>query len=179
MPILFYHQNDAYGCFSNFSRHPVEIYGRIWKTSEHAFQAMKFHTSPVHMDRVFNAETPGQAAKHGRDRSFPLRPDWDQSPDPSTAAAYTAMQVFDDEIDRKGVTAEHPLARVKDLIMHEICVAKFEQNAACRQELLSTGNEILIEDTRSSGDAYWGWGPSMVGENKLGRQLMMIRHQLR
>lgn len=180
MPILFYHQDHAYGCFSNFSRHPVTIYDRTWRTSEHAFQAMKFHTSPVHMDLVFNAETPGQAAnKHGRNRSYPLRPDWDQAPDPLVSDGYAYLPIFDDGIDRKGVTAEHPFARVKDLIMYEICLAKFRQHEACRQELLSTGEEILIEDTRSSGDAYWGWGSSLVGENKLGRQLMTIRSQLR
>jgi hypothetical protein len=180
MTILFYHQDDPYGCFSNFSRHPVNIYDRVWMTSEHAFQAMKFHTSPVHMDLVFNAPTPGQAAnKHGRNRSYPLRPDWDQAPSIQQLSLIQNIRVFEDGIDRKGVVAEHPLARVKDVIMYEVCLAKFQQHEACRKELLSTGDEILIEDTRSSGDAYWGWGTSMVGENKLGRLLMTIRQQLR
>jgi len=43
-------------------------------------------------------------------------------------------------------------------------------------ELLSTKNAILIED--AVADPYWGQGPSKVGENKLGRQLMCIRAAL-
>ena len=40
--IKFYRPVGPWGCFSNFSPHPVNYAGRDWKTSEHAFQAMKF-----------------------------------------------------------------------------------------------------------------------------------------
>jgi hypothetical protein len=33
--INFYETNLPYGCFSNFSRHPLEIAGRTWPTAEH------------------------------------------------------------------------------------------------------------------------------------------------
>ena len=38
--ILFYHHNQPYYGFTNFSRHPIDFNG-IWKTSEHLFQAFK------------------------------------------------------------------------------------------------------------------------------------------
>lgn len=182
MPITFYHQDNAYGCFSNFSKHQVSIYGRTWLTSEHAFQAAKFIHSPHHMDLVHAAPTPGQAAnKHGRNRSYPLRPDWDGAPGSDYAALIDRIKLFpepSDGVDRSPIYAESILARTKDLVMYEVCYAKFTQHHDLQKILLGTGREILIEDTQSSGDAYWGWGPSLVGENKLGRILMAIRTEI-
>jgi predicted NAD-dependent protein-ADP-ribosyltransferase YbiA (DUF1768 family) len=39
--IHFYSASGDYGCFSNFSRHPVFLKGKRWPTSEHYFQAQK------------------------------------------------------------------------------------------------------------------------------------------
>ena len=39
--IHFYSTTGEYGCFSNFSRHPVFLKGKRWPTSEHYFQAQK------------------------------------------------------------------------------------------------------------------------------------------
>jgi len=40
---LYFHDVDQeFGCFSNFSEHPVFIGGVIWKTVEHFYQAQKF-----------------------------------------------------------------------------------------------------------------------------------------
>ena len=41
--IKFYNQHQApYGCFSNFSGHPVNLEGEVWPTTEHYYQAKKF-----------------------------------------------------------------------------------------------------------------------------------------
>src|SRR5689334_1353422 len=74
--ILFYRTNEACGAFSNFSPHPVEMNGRIWPTSEHYFQAQKFAGSE-HEEAVRLAKSPTIAARMGRSRSRPLRPDWE------------------------------------------------------------------------------------------------------
>ena len=79
-PILFYSANGDYGCFSNFSRHPVKLKGKVWPTSEHYFQAMKFEGTE-HMGEVLRASGPGEAARMGRDRKRPLRKDWEQVKD--------------------------------------------------------------------------------------------------
>lgn len=74
--ILFYSSRGEYGAFSNFSRHAVRYKNRIWKTSEHAYQADKFDAPDV-KNKIFHANTPGIAADIGRDRKNPLRKDWE------------------------------------------------------------------------------------------------------
>jgi ribA/ribD-fused uncharacterized protein len=78
--INFYHINEPYGEFSNFSRHPIVIDGKCYPTSEHYFQAMKFEDLDV-QEQVRIAETPKMAATLGRDRSFSLRSDWEDVKD--------------------------------------------------------------------------------------------------
>jgi ribA/ribD-fused uncharacterized protein len=76
--ILFYSTVGTYGAFSNFSRHAVCIAGVKYPTSEHYFQAMKFvGTSDTAVRAVIAASTAAKAAALGRDRSNPLRRDWD------------------------------------------------------------------------------------------------------
>ena len=75
--IHFYRQEEVpYGCFSNFSDHPVAIGGSLFSTSEHYFQAMKFEGTP-YFEEVRCCDTPGESAKMGRRRDLPLRPDWE------------------------------------------------------------------------------------------------------
>ncbi len=77
--ILFYREGDDYGFFSNFSRHPIELDGFVWPTTEHYFQAQKFFGTPE-ADRVRLAPSAGEAAKLGR--KLPgLRPDWERVKD--------------------------------------------------------------------------------------------------
>ena len=74
--IYFYTPDEAYGAFSNFSRHGVETEGQWWPTVEHYFQAQKFGDA-VYRERIRKAATPKQAAALGRDRTAPLRADWE------------------------------------------------------------------------------------------------------
>ncbi|KAJ9455628.1 N-glycosidase YbiA [Diplonema papillatum] len=74
--LLFYRTRDENGCFSNFSAHSFTADGRTWKTSEHYFQAMKFAGTPD-LEEVARTGSPGEAARAGRDRSRPLRKDWE------------------------------------------------------------------------------------------------------
>jgi len=78
--IRFYRAGDAYGFFSNFSRHPITLKGKEWPTTEHYFQAQKF-PGTAHEEEVRAAFGPGEAARMGRQRSRPLRPDWEQVKD--------------------------------------------------------------------------------------------------
>jgi ribA/ribD-fused uncharacterized protein len=74
--INFYSVTAEYGCFSNFSPHPIKLGGRTWPTSEHYFQAQKFKATE-HEDEVRRCKTPGEAARMGRSRKLPLRRDWE------------------------------------------------------------------------------------------------------
>lgn len=66
--------------------------------------------------------------------------------------------------------------QVKDRIMYEIVLAKFTQNEQLRIALLNTGDAELIEGN-TWGDTYWGVYNGQ-GQNKLGKILMDVRHQL-
>ena len=78
--INFYKAQDEFGCFSNFSRHSVFLDDYQWPTSEHYFQAMKFQ-DPSLQENIRKELSPGTAARMGRDRSKPLRKDWEQIKD--------------------------------------------------------------------------------------------------
>lgn len=80
--ILFYRTSEIpYGVFSNFdTRHPIVVEDKIWKSTEHYFQAQKYAGTPYE-EMVRQTNTPKEAAAMGRDRSFPLRKDWEQVKD--------------------------------------------------------------------------------------------------
>jgi len=141
--IKFYRTGDAYGEFSNFASFPIQLKGVEWPTVEHYFQAQKF-VGTVHEEEVRLAESPMTAAKMGRQRSRPLRNDWES---------------------------------VKDDIMREAVLAKFQQHPDLLNLLLSTGDADIIEHT--TNDAYWGDGGDGSGKNMLGRILMEVRDRLR
>lgn len=66
-----------YGPFSNFSRHSIVEDGIEYRTSEHYFQANKFkYLSKDYMD-VVESGTPKDAANTGRDRSRPIKANWE------------------------------------------------------------------------------------------------------
>jgi N-glycosidase YbiA len=181
--IKFYAPKDPYGCFSNFSRHPVTIYGLTWRTSEAAFQAMKFWPHRLDLvDLVWAAETPTKACEIARDRSKPIRGDWDARPgswlkhggDKMAERIPRGIDQTEDCVYRPGVKAEPLFVRTKDIFMYEIVYAKFSQHKDLYKVLIDTGLEPLIED--AIHDPYWGWGTSRIGENKLGRILMAVRY---
>jgi len=74
--IVFYRVSEPYGEFSNFSPHPIKLKGLTWPTSEHYFQAQKF-VGTEHEEAVRLAKSPMLAARMGRSRQRPLRPDWE------------------------------------------------------------------------------------------------------
>jgi len=144
MTIYFYVEREKpYGCFSNFSSHGFLLDELYWATSEHYFQAQKFLGTP-YLEKVRQMKTPKEAATMGRNRSLPLRSDWQQ---------------------------------VKDDVMRKAVLQKFTIHADIREILLSTGDELLVEN--SPVDYYWGCGQDGSGQNKLGLILVEVRQILR
>jgi ribA/ribD-fused uncharacterized protein len=80
MTIYFYKVYDPYGCFSNFSPHPIQIEGSDWQTVEHYYQAQKFvgTEDEALIGVIRDVKTPMEAATLGRDRCRKLRLDWEQ-----------------------------------------------------------------------------------------------------
>lgn len=62
---------------------------------------------------------------------------------------------------------------VKLDIMNNVLYAKFTQNESLKQQLLDTGDAMLIEGNWW-GDQYWGVCGG-IGENHLGKLLMNLR----
>lgn len=62
---------------------------------------------------------------------------------------------------------------VKDGIMWKALLAKFTEYDSLRELILSTGDSVIFEHTKN--DCYWGDCGDRTGQNKLGKQLMMIR----
>jgi ribA/ribD-fused uncharacterized protein len=73
----FYSVTTAYGEFSNFALFPFVLEGKVWPSSEHYFQAMKY-LDPDLQEKVRLAKTPYEAAVLGRDPNLPKREDWDE-----------------------------------------------------------------------------------------------------
>lgn len=66
---------------------------------------------------------------------------------------------------------------IKYSVMKECVLAKFTQHSHLQEQLLATGDEVLIED--SPIDWYWGCGADGTGKNKLGMILMEVRKEIR
>ena len=115
--IKFYRISEEYGCFSNFSPHPVELKGKRWPTSEHYFQAQKF-AGTEHEEAIRLKKSPMIAARIGRDRKKPLRADWDE---------------VKDDVMREAVRAkfkQHPDLRAILLSTGDALIVEHTQNDA-------------------------------------------------
>ncbi|BAY08558.1 NADAR family protein [Calothrix sp. NIES-2098] len=66
---------------------------------------------------------------------------------------------------------------VKTQVMREAVLKKFLTHADIQDILLSTGNEILVEN--SPKDYFWGCGANKTGQNHLGKVLMSVREEIR
>jgi ribA/ribD-fused uncharacterized protein len=74
--IKFYSENGLYGEFSNFANYPIKLKNKVWKTTEHYFQAQKFEKQG-YQDKIRNANSPMMAAQLGRNRKERILKNWD------------------------------------------------------------------------------------------------------
>lgn len=100
MSIKFYRLKDPFGCFSNFSKHPILLDGILWATTEHYFQAQKYIGTERYL-KIAYAVTPKLAAELGRDRSLPIRSDWEQVKDAVMKKAIIAKMQQHPEVQKK------------------------------------------------------------------------------
>src|SRR4030065_2881594 len=76
--IVGFYEREYY-CFSNFSSFAVEWQGRLWPTSEHAYQAAKFFGEyPEIVEEIAKVRSAHEAMKLGRVTHLDKVPsDWD------------------------------------------------------------------------------------------------------
>ncbi len=71
---------EKYGEFSNFALFPIKLKSKVWKTTEHCFQAQKFDNKEYH-EKIRKATTPMKAAQLGRSRKVRILKNWDSKKD--------------------------------------------------------------------------------------------------
>jgi ribA/ribD-fused uncharacterized protein len=74
--IQFYNVNETYGAFSNFAYFPIRLKNKVWKTTEHYFQAQKFKNQ-AYQEKIRKVSSPMKAAELGRSRKEPILKNWD------------------------------------------------------------------------------------------------------
>jgi len=149
----FYDKKAPFYAFTNFFHlkpargHTLSIDNKIWRSSEHYFQAQKFIYHPALFNKILSADSAHEAFLIAQQQQKYIRSDW-----------YTR--------DINGLAP-------RDKVMIKVLWEKFTQNNDLKQLLLATGTQTLIED--SPNDEYWGRGKSWDGQNQLGQMLMYIR----
>ena len=164
--VRFWKPEGPYASFSNYFVRPVVVGGLEWKSSEAAYQAQKFMSNyPGYAYTIFCARTP-HMAKYLATMRMEERYAWQEN---LNTEIHMAQSI--------GVTKRPDWDTVKDQVMYEIVLAKFQQHDDLRATLLATGDEIIAET--SPYDNYWGLGSDGTGQNKLGRILMQVRSLLK
>lgn len=97
--INFYSTRDEYGCFSNFSAYSFKLKGKVWRTSEHYFQAQKF-VDTEHEEELRLVASPMVVARMGRSRQRPLRKDWEVAKDQIMLEALRAKFSQNEELKK-------------------------------------------------------------------------------
>lgn len=162
--VLFYKPNEDYYEFSNFYKTDILYQGKIYPTSEHLYQAMKFMKDPndkkamEYADIIRQQSTPNKA--------FVLA-------NQKTGGGYKWRLDLNDIIKRyQDVKMRSDWEESKIKIMKDILLLKFK-DPKLKKLLLDTGDKIIIED--SPRDSFWGIGKKRDGKNMLGLLLMEVR----
>ncbi len=76
--IIGFYEREFY-CFSNFSSFAVKWNGKIWPTSEHAYQAAHFlKTAPILAEKIYKAKSAHEAYKLAKANANKAPKDWEQ-----------------------------------------------------------------------------------------------------
>ena len=100
-PTIYFYSDreEPYGAFSNFAKYGFTLDGKHWATAEHYFQAQKF-AGTEHEEAVRLAPAPKIAADMGRERSRPLRADWEMVKEDVMLAALHAKFTQNPELTK-------------------------------------------------------------------------------
>ncbi|TFK36687.1 hypothetical protein BDQ12DRAFT_736773 [Crucibulum laeve] len=74
--IFFYDKGAPHYAFTNFSPHPVQYQGKIYPTSEHLFQSLKFEHNPKLVEIIRSCPHPRDAFNQAKSLQNSVRDDW-------------------------------------------------------------------------------------------------------
>jgi ribA/ribD-fused uncharacterized protein len=145
-----------YGWMSNFSPHPVEYNGKVWKTSEHLFMAMRVDFAPIIGTDIWREKNPMMAKRK--------------------AKAY----IKENNLEHLLLT-ERDVNIMRTVVQH-----KLDQHPELVEELLATEHKTIYEDVSKrigdykSSSLFWGAAHIQekfwIGKNWLGKIYMEERH---
>ena len=166
--ILFYEPKEPYYEFSNFYKTSIEYNGKIYPSSEHLYQAMKFMKDPNDKKSMEYADIIRQQST--ANKAFILAGQ-------KTGGGYKWR------LDLNPIIKKYQDVKIRDdweqnkvKIMKDILMIKFSDNKL-KKLLLDTNNKNIIED--SPRDNFWGIGKKKDGKNMLGKLLMEVRENLK
>lgn len=138
-----------FGWLGNMSAHQLEYNGKIWRTAEALFQALRFKNEIV--IEAIRAERSPMIAK--------------------AVASEHEREMIVERCDQKDLDNMRLVLRLK-----------VEQHPELKTLLLSTGDEIIVEDCTRRRASRWGAqfiNGEWVGDNLLGKLWMELRDNLR
>jgi len=145
-----------YGWLGNMSPYPIEYEGTIYRTTEALFQCLRFRGHPEVQKKIREQKSPMAAKMIAKKHRHLLQRGED-------------WDEAEDDIERM-----------------RLCLKlKLQQHPQLRQQLLDTGEALIVEDctARPRGSAKF-WGAVLedgqwVGRNVLGNLWMELREQLK
>ncbi len=87
--IHFYDESQNFGWLSNFASSPIFLDGKLWPTTEHYYQAIKYEGAD-YAEVVRCAHSPMVSKNLTRDPQHPPRADWDEVKDQAMLDALRA-----------------------------------------------------------------------------------------
>lgn len=171
--LKFYREDGPLGELCNFYPLGTDLVynGKVYPTSEHLYQALKFlypdasSESLEYSEIIRNAKTPYMSKLLGH-QTTTWRYDWQKR------LATIAKTYLD-----KGVRPRPNWEEEKVNEMEQVLLLKFRLHKKCQSALLSTNHSKLFED--SPLDDFWGSGKDGRGKNELGNALVRVRRILR
>ena len=157
--------DNGYHFLSNLYHCEVEYEGRVYQSSEAAFQASKFD-KPEYKDMFVNLKPDNKKLNEWKRWGRPAKP----LGGPRGKICKNDPKAFNKEEWDNGKAYK---------VMKEVVYAKFSQNLDLKEKLLATGSANLIEGT-TWNDRIWGVDlATMKGKNQLGKILMEVRDELK
>jgi predicted NAD-dependent protein-ADP-ribosyltransferase YbiA (DUF1768 family) len=173
--IKFFDKTSPYFEFSNYYSCIFILEDKVWYSVESYYQSQKFNTPETNL--YYRMVSRADSSQKAKDMAN-LRPNlrgkhW------LINKNYPALGKMNDCIEefKRDTSIRPDWEEVKMNVMKKGLYAKFTQNPALLESLLSTGEREIIEN--SPYDSFWGCGSKGDGQNHLGKLLMRLRSHLR
>ncbi len=134
--------------FGNQAQVGLNHNGRWYSSVEHFFQSQKYMPhDPARANAVANLPSPAAAFEAGRDRAYPINPNWDSI--------------------RTGIMYQALTAKIRDNYL--------AMTALCELPAQLLEDPATAKSIHGAGDDFWGFGPNGQGQNILGKMFLDIK----